>query len=175
MTAREEYDRMIREEVAPMLRDVGFSKRRNRFRRVDSAGWQVVDFQASRWGSRDDTRFTINLWVGVAELADADADSHVQQRIGALIGDGEDQWWTIEASTDMQRLADEMRGVLEERALPWLEARGSVDGLVELARNDPDEFPRYALGRFGMLLAKVGQDELAREMTALAVDASGPS
>src|SRR3712207_9332587 len=66
---------------SPWLRERGFKKRRNRFRRSDDRGWQVIDFQASQWGSRDDVRFTINLWVGVSELADAEADAHVQQRI----------------------------------------------------------------------------------------------
>ena len=64
MTAREKYDSMIRDDLGPWLRERGFKKQRNRFRRVDASGWQVVDFQASQWGSRDDVRFTINLCVG---------------------------------------------------------------------------------------------------------------
>lgn len=174
MTAREKYDLMVRDDLGPWLRGRGFRKRRNRFRRVDRSGWQVVDFQASQWGSHDAVRFTINLWVGVTELADTDADSHVRQRVGALIGDGEDHWWPVEPATDMQQLSDELRRILEERALPWLEARGTLERLVALARNDTEHFPRYALGRFGMLLARAGHDGLAREMTALGAEAPRP-
>lgn len=61
---------MVRDDLGPWLRERGFKKRGNRFRRVDGSGWQVVDFQASQWGSRDDVRFTINLWVGLTELAE---------------------------------------------------------------------------------------------------------
>lgn len=165
---------MIRDDLGPWLRERGFRKRRNRFRRVDPSGWQVVDFQASQWGSRDDVRFTINLWVGVTELAGADADSHVQQRVGALIRDGEDHWWPVDLATDVQQLSDELRGILEGRALPWLETRGSLDRLIALARNDPEHFTGYALGRFGMLLARAGHDGLAREMTTLQPEAPGP-
>ncbi len=100
VTGREKYDRMIRDEVGPWLRELGFKKRRNRFRRADNNGWHVVDFQASQWGTRDDVRFTINLWVGVTELAEADADSQVQQRIGALLPGGEDHWWSLNANSD---------------------------------------------------------------------------
>ena len=164
---------MIREDLGPWLRERGFRKRRNRFRRSGAAGWQVVDFQASAWGSRDDVRLTINLEVGVTELADADDYAHVQRRVGALIGDGHDQWWSFDATTDVPQLAAELRGVLEEHAFPWLEARASLDQLVALARNDPDHFPRYALGRFGMLLAEAGHDELASEMAALGVRGPG--
>jgi Domain of unknown function (DUF4304) len=85
VTARQKYDAMIRDEIGPWLRERDFRKRRNRFRRVDRDGWQVVDFQASAWGSRDDVRFTINLWVGVTELEGAEADAQVQQRVGALL------------------------------------------------------------------------------------------
>jgi hypothetical protein len=109
---------MFRDEIGPWLRARGFKKRRNRFRRVDEDGWQVIDFQASQWGSRDDVRFTINLWVG------------------------------------------SMQG----RCLPWLEARRSLDDLMAMARNAPDEFPRYALGRFSMLLERSGLRSLASEV-----------
>lgn len=165
---------MIRDDLGPWLRQRGFRKRRHRFVRSEASGWQVMDFQASQWGNRDDVRFTINLWVGVTELADADADSHVQQRVGALIADGEDHWWSVDAGTDVQQLAIELRAVMEERALPWLRERGSLDRLVTLARNDPDHFPRYALGRFGMLLARTGHEGLASEMAALGAAASEP-
>jgi hypothetical protein len=98
----------------------------------------------------------------------------VRQRVGALIGDGEDHWWPVELATDTEQLIDKLRRILEERALPWLEARGNLDRLVALARNDPEHFPRYALGRFGMLLARAGHEGLAREMTTLGAEAPGP-
>lgn len=166
VTPRVAYDQMIRDELGPSLRARGFRKRRNNFRRTEEAGWQVVDFQASQWGSRDEVRFTLNLWVGVTELADADADSHVQERIGAVL-DGDDRWWSVDATTDIDRLADELRRIVDEYALPWLQERSSLDRLLALARSSPDEFPRYALERFAMLLAKSDRHDLASEISAL--------
>jgi uncharacterized protein DUF4304 len=133
-------------------------------------------------------RSTSSLWLRVccqatstrrpaakpARAGGTDADSHVRQRVGALIGDGEDHWWPVELATDTEQLIDKLRRILEERALPWLEARGNLDRLVALARNDPEHFPRYALGRFGMLLARAGHEGLAREMTTLGAEAPGP-
>jgi hypothetical protein len=155
---------MIRDEIGPWLRERGFRKRRNRFRRLDRAGWQVVDFQASAWGSSDDVRFTINLWVGVTELEIAEAGAQVEQRVGALLPGGEDHWWPLDADTDTAALASELRAVLAERCLPWLDARRSLDRLMALARDAPDDFPRYALGRFQMLLTRAGLDEFASEV-----------
>jgi uncharacterized protein DUF4304 len=166
VTARQQYDVMIRDEIGPWLRERGFRKRRNRFRRVDRDGWQVVDFQASSWGSRDDVRFTINLWVGVTELEGAEADAQVQQRVGALLPSGEDHWWPLDADTDTSALATELRAVLAELCIPWLDARRSLDDLMSLARDAPDDFPRYALERFGMLLARAGFDGLASKVRA---------
>jgi hypothetical protein len=164
VTAREKYDAMVREEVGPWLRERGFSKRRNRFRRASDDGWQVVDFQASQWGSHDDVRFTISVWVGVSELAEAEAGAQVQERVGALLPGGEDHWWAVDLATDTTDLADEVRRVLQERCLPWLEARCSLDRLMALARDAPDEFPGYALGRFRMLLERAGLKALASEV-----------
>jgi uncharacterized protein DUF4304 len=166
VTAREKYDAMLRDEVGPWLRARGFKKRRNRFRRADDDGWQVVDFQASQWGSRDDVRFTINLWVGVPELADTERDAQVQERVGLLLPGGQDHWWSLDAGTDATALADELRHVLQERCLPWLEGRRSLDHLMDIARSTPDEFPRYALGRFRMLLEQSGLEALASEVPA---------
>jgi hypothetical protein len=157
---------MLRTDIAPWLREQGFRKRRNRFRRSDQDGWQVVDFQASQWGTRDEVRFTINLWIGVTELAAAERDAHVQQRVGALLSDGEDRWWEVDARTDPRALTDELRAVLETICLPWLDARSSLDRLMQLATNDPDEFPRYALGRFRMLLEQAGMESLAADVPA---------
>jgi hypothetical protein len=140
---REDYDAMLREQLGPRLQE-----RHNQFRRVRADGSQVVDFQASQWGSRDDVRITINLWIGVPELSEAAAESQVEQRVGALLPGGEDHWWALDISTDPALLGDKLRRVPDDRCLPWLDARRSLDHLMTLAREAPDEFPRCALGRF---------------------------
>ena len=164
MTAREKYDAMLRDQISPWLRERGFRKRRNRFRRADDQGWQVVDFQASQYGSRDDVQFTINLWVGVRELEVVEAERQVEQRVGALLPGAEDHWWPMDGATDTAALGSEIRDIVETRCLPWLDARRSLDHLMTLARDTPDDFPRYALGRFRMLLERAGLDGLASEL-----------
>ncbi|MEA2313050.1 MAG: hypothetical protein QOE28_3018 [Solirubrobacteraceae bacterium] len=67
MSARERYDAMIGERIGPELRALGFRRSRNRFGRLGENTWQVVDFQASQFGSRDGVRFTINLGVALRE------------------------------------------------------------------------------------------------------------
>ena len=68
MTPRRHYDEMIRSVVGPELKREGFKRIRNRFARWSGGGWQIIDFQASAWGSRDEVRFTINLASAVEGL-----------------------------------------------------------------------------------------------------------
>lgn len=157
---------MIRDEVASWLRERGFRKRRNQFRRADDQGWQVVDFQASQWGSRDDVRFTINLWVGVRELEAVEPHAQVQQRVGALLPGGQDHWWSLDRSTDTSALAADLRGVLASVCLPWLEARRTLDQLMGMARDSQDDFPSHLLGRFQILLERAGREDLASTVPA---------
>jgi hypothetical protein len=81
-----------------------------------------------------------------------------------VLGDGEDRWWAIDSSTDLDRIADEVLRALEAEGLPWLDARAGLDKLMTLARTNPEQFPRYLLGRFKMLLADAGHHQLAAEI-----------
>lgn len=173
MTARERYDAMVREEIRPLLAPLGFRKRRNRFVREDEAGWRAIDFQASAWGSRDKVKFTINLAVHVGELGTRRGAEHVHERIGSLLDPSGDRWWPLEATTDTAALGAELRELLEGLGLPWLEARGTLDRLLALARTDPEDFPGHTLGRFAALLEDTGRDALAAEVLAIRASLRG--
>jgi hypothetical protein len=161
---------MLRDEVGPWLRDRGFRKKRNRFTRSGDAGWQVVDFQASQFGSRTETSFTINLWVGAPELTRGElgGDEQIFERIGHLTDSGEDLWWKVKERTDTGKLAEELNQLLGERGLPWLEERDRLDKLLSVARSRPADFPSHLLERFSMLLAEAGFDDWAEEIADLA-------
>jgi hypothetical protein len=147
VTTRERYDAFVRKEVGGWLRELGFKRERNRFgRRVDRA-WEIVDFQASVWGSRDEVSFTINLGVGLDEVDSswdrprppAIAGTMLHTRIGALIDDGNDRWWDVRERTDLDKLAGKIRRLLEREALPWLERRSDRDSLRDLLLADETE------------------------------------
>ena len=68
LTTRERYDAMIKTMIGIELRELGSRKRRNTFYRTSDAGWTLIDFQASQFGTRDDVSFTINLGISFIEL-----------------------------------------------------------------------------------------------------------
>ncbi len=94
--------------------------------------------------------------------AEADSDWQLEERIGPVMSVG-DHWWSVDDGTDVAALAIELRTVLADDALPWLEARGSLEQIVALARADPDGFPKHLISRFAMLLERSGLADLAAE------------
>ncbi len=147
MTARERYDAMVRRRIGSELKQHGFRRLRNRFARWTGTGWQIIDFQASDFGDRDDVRFTVNLATAVDGLRrrsawderrpPTESNAHLRDRLGFLV-DGRDVWWTLDRSTDAETLADELLVLLLEHALPWLEARSSLEDVLQLATSRPE-------------------------------------
>lgn len=163
---------MVRGPIAAQLGKQGFRRQRNRFGRLHAGGWQIIDFQASQFGSRDDVRFTVNLGVAYPELrgaddtwtekhAPAEHKAHVRERIGFLLAGGEDHWWELTPDTDPRELADELIGVLSTKALPWLEARADFAQYLDMLHDRRSELGAHELARLPKLLEDVGERDLA--------------
>ena len=175
MTERERYDDMIRTVVAAELKPEGFKRTRNRFSRWRNDGWQIIDFQASQWGSRDGVRFTINLGTAVAglpkltpwddEKAPPEDAAHLRQRIGDLL-DGRDRWWSFDATTDATALAGELLTVLRRVGMPWLDARSELDQVLDLISQHPEALSWHDLRLLPRLLAESGHDDAAAAVEA---------
>jgi hypothetical protein len=124
------------------LKPLGFTKRGQNFYsgRGDNVG--VINFQKHKWSTKEEIRFTVNVgaWSRRLENAfaafigtrDFPAESSCQwrQRIGRWIaGSGGDQWWDIDAATDLRVLHDQIAPTILEYALPALRTRSSDEGL----------------------------------------------
>jgi hypothetical protein len=152
MTVRDRYDALVRESVGRWLCARAFKRERNRFGRRGDRTWEIVDFQASAFGSRDDVSFTINLGVAFDEVdpswnrgrPPALSPDMVTTRIGRLLESGEDRWWQLDDDTDTVKLAYELCSVLH--ALPWLSERSNRDSVRELIRRDESTL-LYTTGR----------------------------
>jgi len=171
-SARERYDRLLSEEVAPPLKANGFRRSRNRFSRPSNGGWQIIDFQASQYGSAEDVRFTVNLRAAYRELRSRDESwddkrpppvykAHSHERIGTLLPGCEDRWWAFAAGTDASALATELLGVITATALPWLDARASLAEIITLAADHPESLGHGERARLPKLLNDEGRSDLA--------------
>jgi hypothetical protein len=129
------------------LKKLGFRKTANTWIRATT--WpQVINLQLSQWNSADEAKITVNLGVSIEPLHHAaeglplkgslkEYDCDIRARIGTLLPDQRDKWWTITPSTNADQLADEIFEDVSTHGLPWF-GRLVTYGAVadELAANN---------------------------------------
>ena len=128
------------------LRPAGFRRQGNHLRRSSADLFHGLHFQASKWSTRLEGKFTINLvvtapflyqgWIGKPLPANpATALFPVQQRIGFLLPDSRDHWWTVTSGDPIAELAEEVTHALVRYALPFFDEFGSSSALLDRLRH----------------------------------------
>jgi hypothetical protein len=145
VTAQETYAAMLREQVAPRLRALGFLGSGSAYRLPDEAVWRRLGFQKDRYSTAEAVRFTVNLsvadkarwaaarvrepWIGARPSGNTryalPAETFRAVRIGQLMPGRRDTWWEVVAGRDTTRLAAEVAAAIAAYALPWLRGPGS--------------------------------------------------
>ena len=116
-TAR--LDALVASAIAPPLREAGFRRTGRTFALHDGDGnWGLVNVQSSSSSSRSRASITANLGVSLgmlrrweepeaAEAAPHYSNAHWLRRIGELMADGTDRWWTLRQGNRMRAGARE--------------------------------------------------------------------
>lgn len=149
-------DAIIREELAPLLKEVGFKKKARNFHREHADRIDVINVQASRYNDASSAKFTVNVGVyypAIAEMSDAlpvkgapkEYDCTVHSRIGALREDRRDFWWTIEPSSDHASIAKDLAQNVRVCCVPWLECMGNLDAVKDTMANKNRSFIAAAI------------------------------
>jgi Domain of unknown function (DUF4304) len=131
VTLGTQLDKLIREYLRPCLRNAGFKATGPTFRRLVNGNWQIVNVQRDS-RPQGSIRFTINLGVASRRAAAADAEEwevrhlscwkcDLQWRLGALVHNGYDHWWSVDAQTPLAPLGNELVQYLESAAIPQLD------------------------------------------------------
>jgi len=114
------YSRLV-SHVARYLRSEGFLRKRQAFLLGRSDGWALVVFQKSRKSTQTEILFTINLGVVSRRLMEFCEDglgfpniddAHWRVRVGYLLPEKRDIWWTITPSTKYEHLLGEVESAL---------------------------------------------------------------
>ena len=173
VTTRESYDAMITSPIGGHLRALGFRKQRNTFFRSTDHGWIAVDFQASQFGTRESVSFTVNLAVNFVELRSTEeqqlslAGAHIEERLGVLLPEARDFWWSLEPESNQASVANELIETLSRYAIPWLESRQIFSETVVAMRADPNFLEPAHLARLSVLARQVGKGDLSAELRQL--------
>ena len=122
------------------LRPLGFKKRGALFVRIANDVSTMVQFQRSTTNTRDRLTFTVNLGIAVGALLYPgqelskmrEWDGHLRMRLGELLPDRADKWWTLDGSQEPQAVANEVARAIAEIAVPYFDAHGTADAMQSL-------------------------------------------
>lgn len=115
--------------IAPVLKGHGFSRKGLTFYINRDGNYGLINFQKSTKSNSDMIIFTINIGVISRRLlqffsaeqrsTDLFVDNcHWRERIGFMLPTRQDKWWTIEANTSTEHLAEELCEYIVSLAIP---------------------------------------------------------
>ena len=136
--AQNHFKEMLRYQIAPAIRAEGFKGSGSEYALPDPDYLAMLGFQRSTYSNGDELKFTVNLKV-VSRSAWADARSEISYlpvsprvnvrysgapewttRIGLLMSQPHDHWWTLRAEDDPLPIAGEIMVVVRTLAIPAL-------------------------------------------------------
>jgi hypothetical protein len=141
-------DEVISTAVTPFLKGLGYRKHGRRFFLADELSTAHIKFQSSQWNHAELTRFTINLGRYFESIARRNGEEvvldstkqrhmHVGIRIGHLLPQQADHWWSIGNDDDVPKVASEVVAALRDFGLPYLESVASIKGVARFAGYTP--------------------------------------
>lgn len=143
MTAQDELKTLVSSDLQPLLKAHGFGKKGLTFYRRNPGNFGLVQLQKSRYSTSSEVTFTINVgvfsdhlqrelgkiwWVPEVGKIPTEPSCHVRKRIGLLMPEANDVWWTVKSDAP-SALGAELCRVVQTYALPFLDARATDEAL----------------------------------------------
>ncbi|WP_209581885.1 DUF4304 domain-containing protein [Sphingobacterium sp. UBA5670] len=141
---QEKFDRIIKESFIEILKPLGFKKKakKNFYLPLEKIG-HIINIQKSRYSTKDDIRFTVNVgifspeyWLACFNYHNKDVPVYptepeclIRKRIGCMRGI-DDTWYTVTTTTDADELVAEMKYNILGFILPFFEKLNTVQKLI---------------------------------------------
>lgn len=132
----------IAARVQPALKEAGFTKMRNGFKRSLAEVVQLVTFQKSTKSTKHQVVFTVNFGVASRRLLTLDGKEPAKLRLDdchwwdrASVGNVE-TWWTVADDATAARAAEEVATSLQVHDVPRLDRLGDDRALCSLWLSD---------------------------------------
>ncbi|MEA3106281.1 MAG: hypothetical protein QOI88_886 [Gammaproteobacteria bacterium] len=175
-------DEVISTAVAPLLKGLGYRKHGRRFVLAGVLSTAHIRFQLSQWNHAERTRFTMSVGRYFESIARKNGEEvvldsskqrhmHVGIRIGHLLPQQADHWWSIGNDDDVPKVAAEVVAALRDFGLPYLESVASLDGVAKLAGYTPrtGDHPTPSKASALELLGRNEEaDDVRKQLAALA-------
>jgi hypothetical protein len=137
--AQDTFKRMLRTQVAPALREMGFKGSGQHYLMPHGEYWALLGFQRHKYSDAKEVRFTVNVSAGSKAGWSTYRSEHpflperpsanmyggylAWERIGALLPETRDKWWCVRAGAATAGTAEEVLVAIRRYALPWLSER----------------------------------------------------
>ncbi|MCP5005142.1 MAG: DUF4304 domain-containing protein [Planctomycetes bacterium] len=177
MIASSTFSKLLKECIKPLLKDNGFSQKGNTFIVQKSDNWGLINFQKSRKSSASEMAFTVNIGITSSRLLNYSSleiqkpsidQCHLRQRLGFLLQERCDQWWTINAETKVSDICEEIKGYISNYALPYIERYLTDETLRDLwlSGQSPGLTEIECLLNLTILLKEIGPIEILNQEVA---------
>jgi hypothetical protein len=128
---------IVIDAMAGTLTPLGYRRTGFVFRRVLGQLVHLVQLQGSRSSSAEVAKLTVNLAVFVPSLSPPGKDPAViaaqwRSRIGGLMPEKNDRWWTISSERQAVAAASEISDALANHGIPALSKVSSLESLRQL-------------------------------------------
>jgi hypothetical protein len=134
MTAQEAFTKMLKQEVAPALRRLGFKGSGQRYELASDTHWAIVGFQKFSWSNQERIEFTLNITVAGKDewgrareerpylpakpSANTGGGVGWRERIGNLMPENEERRWAVTTDHPTEPVAGDVVGAIRDFALP---------------------------------------------------------
>jgi len=131
------FKELLKNSVAPRLRECGLKGSGQNYSIKSDSHWALIGLQKSMFSDSTGLKFTINLYVvSKAEWeatrqdrsylpAKPTANVHWPvgwvKRIGYLMPQGQDYWWSVDSTTNLQGLVSEVVEAICNKAVPAMQ------------------------------------------------------
>ncbi|MEO6231514.1 MAG: DUF4304 domain-containing protein [Ferruginibacter sp.] len=133
--------------VTPAFKQRGFNKKGNNFYLDAGKNYGVVNFQKSRESTKYAVKFTINFGIYSDVLGQLEYDynnavkpeveqCHWRARVGAFMSGSPDYWWEANTSDNLNTIASNVMGVVQNAIMPEINKRLSDEGLINCWMNE---------------------------------------
>jgi hypothetical protein len=136
-----EFEKTISDAVLRALEPLGYRRDGKCFRADRPEATLVIQCQRSVAGTHNRLRTTVNLGVfsravaeklGILQAKPTFEICHWKRRIGELLPEPQDRWWSVGDHAEALHAAQEICGFLEKHGVPTLEQLASAAKLREL-------------------------------------------
>jgi hypothetical protein len=152
-----DYKKIILHKLSTILKPRKFRKTGNIFSYSNGDLTYFINLQSSQSSTDDTLKMTINIEIASTTLIKLEDISipekhrrHYTQRIGSLLDQPHDKWWTIDSSETALRSSVEIEELIVTKVFPMLDNLQTTTDLVNLWRQ----------GKFIGLTQKAGEKYL---------------